>query len=207
MQPMLLSDYILGDSFSKKYQDTFVEQAPTFIHSLRDIEFIRDGAGNYQFKEKSELYVPFIQISYNNKSLGNFFIIFQKYMENPLNIIQVNKKPYHSDFKYEKKITCYLKPKDLFDEEGESIQDVFLNIDPLVGEVVIVYFYSKAKKVGYLRTTVTSLNLGLHIREHDRRILSVVQEYLNNGDAYELKKDEIKDKYKGKFTEQEYLEI
>ena len=81
MEPLLISDYLLGNSFHKKYQDTFIEQAPSFIHDLNHFDFIRQMDGQYKFSENSELTEMFIRISAQDPAAGIFFICFQKYLK------------------------------------------------------------------------------------------------------------------------------
>lgn len=205
MQSMILPDYLLGNAFSSKYKDTFVAESPMYIYSLLDIEFIRDSLGNYQFKERNEMSEPFIQMSHYNKSLGNFFILFQRYMKSNVNLIQSKSVLFDSGYVYDKEITCYIKPRNLKDDEGETIKDAFVTIQPDTGEVIIIYFYGGSNQVGHLRTNIMNIAVGMSVRNHDKQILAVVQEYQSKN--YKPNKDIIKDKYKGRFTEMEYIII
>lgn len=206
MQPFLLTDYILGNTFSEKYANTFIGEVSFYIYSLPDVEFIKDVAGNYLFKEKNEYTDPFIKASYFNPSLGNFFIIFQKYMKSPLNLIQSKKYSYSNQFSY-KSITCYIKLNQIQDNDGEFIKDAFVMIDTQTLEVVLVYFYGDSNKVGHFRTNIPGLILGKEINEHDKQVLSIIQEYQKNPLKYKETRDILKKKYKGRFTEQPYVQI
>ena len=207
MQPKLFTDYILGNCFHKKYKDTFVEQAPTFIHSLPMINFKVDGLGNYVFEENNEFYAPFIQWSYTNKSIGNFFIIFKRYMEKPLNIIM--EKPlkdisqeYHE---FKSSITAYIRPNSFYDQEGDLVEAIFASIIPETKEVIFVYFYKNGGKVGHLRNNLTNVKMGIHLREEDRAVLSILAKYDKNKEDLEVQKDQVKPKYLKSFTEQPYI--
>lgn len=207
MQPMLLTDYLLGNSFHKKYKDTFVEQAPTFIHSLRNIEFIRDKSGNYKFKDQNELYMPFIELSYRNKSVGNFFIVFQRYLNNPINIIQESKLDESTSYDFKEDINCFINPKYLIDDDKERVEGVFVSLVPENNELVIIYFYKNSEKIGHLRTNLTNIKLGLNLRNIDRQVLTLLSYYESNKNNLTIYKDDIKTKYRGRFTEQEYIKI
>ena len=206
MQAMLLPDYILGNTFSPDYKETFVEQAPTFIYSIQDIEFEISPQGDYKYKENSELYHPFMQWSYHNQSIGNFFIIFKRYLDSPLNIIQ--KSPKLEDYQwhdFKEEINCYIKPNNLRDEEDELIEGVFVSLVPASQELVVVYFYKGAKKVGHFRSNLTNVKMGLHLREHDRKVLNLLRNYDLKRDELVVKKDNIKKKYVGRFTQLPYV--
>ena len=208
MQPMLLPDYLLGNSFNSKYKDTFIEQAPTFIYSIQDIEFELTSNGNYRYKENTEIYKPFIQWSYSNQSIGNFFIIFKRYFNKPLNLIQENSKLENYEwYNFKNEINCFIRTNGIKDFEGDLIEGAFASLVPDTDELVIVYFYKGAGKVGHLRTNLTNVKLGLSLQEHDKKILTLLKRYDQNQKNLKLIKDNIKDKYKGRFTQLPYIII
>lgn len=198
----ILPEYLLGEAFDPKYKETFIEQIPFFIHSLDEISFDLDKNGNYKFSKVDEISRPFIEMSAQNISIGNFFIVFQRYLKQSLNLIWngaiSDTIDNLSDF------NAYIKfEKELFDHENQKIQHCFASINKKYDEIILVYFYKDPKYISYTRNKISNLYIGEKtLKNHDIITLKIISYFLKNN--LQENKDIIKNKYKHRFSEKPY---
>lgn len=208
MQPLLISDYILGYSFNKRYAGTLIEQLPTFVHQLVLFKFQRSPNGDYQFPGHNDTTDIFIRMSMQEKSYGVLLIVLQKYLNDVANESQKN-VIFNPETKKEEidlpdKFTGLVKIENFHDIGGDLVEGIFTHIDKELNEVILAYVY-RSGAIGFCRCNYNNIHFNTEIQLMDKEVLK----HLSVLKDKELKftKDNVRDKHKNRFTQQPYLKL